>query len=277
MYCSPNKNANGKKSKTCFTLNSLRKIAKSYNEENPDSQIRGVQTKTKAQLWENIQNRLQNRCNSETCWIKQDFVKDLKDPEITEYTFRPEMPRNWVKNKYTWLSTVDIQEVMKQYERKYPNFSFLGPVPYDCPYGITCELSSVKVKKMLNSGIEQLGVIYNLDTHNQPGSHWVAVFLDLTKLSVEYYDSYGAEPPELIYQWMGRMKEDMENTFNKSAKLKYNKKRHQYGNSECGIFSMNFILERLKGKTLERISREKLTDRKMNLMRRLLYRPVNNI
>jgi hypothetical protein len=275
MYCSPNKN--NKDSKTCFSLNSLRKIVRSYNDKNPDSKIRGLTTKSREELWSNIQIRLQNRCNNEMCWIKQDFVKNIKDPEIENYTFRPQMPQNWVKNKYTWLSTVDIQEVMKQYEHKYPYFSFLGPVPYDCPYEITCELTNTRVKKLLGNGIQQMGVIYNLDTHNQPGSHWVAVFLDLTKLSVEYYDSYGVEPPELIYKWMEKMQQDMQNTFQRPAKLKYNQKRHQYGNSECGIFSMNFIIERLKGKTLERISREKITDRKMNLMRRILYRPVNNI
>ena len=45
------------------------------------------------------------------------------------------------KNKYTWLSTTDINAVMKQYERMYDNFAFFGPVPVDCPNGITCELT----------------------------------------------------------------------------------------------------------------------------------------
>ena len=29
----------------------------------------------------------------------------------------------------------------------------------------------------------------------------------------------------------------------------YNDKRHQFGHSECGIYSIHYLLQRLKGKT----------------------------
>jgi hypothetical protein len=59
--------------------------------------------------------------------------------------------------------------------------------------------------------------------------------------------------------------------------LLHNRIRHQYGNSECGVFSMNFIMERLGGKSLTRISKEKLTDERMNELRKILYRPPNSV
>ena len=35
------------------------------------------------------------------------------------------------KNKNTWLNSLDISRVMKQYEDNYKNFRFLGPSPID--------------------------------------------------------------------------------------------------------------------------------------------------
>jgi hypothetical protein len=41
-----------------------------------------------------------------------------------------------------------------------------------------------------------IGFIVNLDKHTQPGSHWVAVYIDPVKdKSVEYFNSYGEAPP----------------------------------------------------------------------------------
>ena len=32
--------------------------------------------------------------------------------------------------------------------------------------------------KYKKQGINKIGVIFNLDKHTQPGSHWVALFID---------------------------------------------------------------------------------------------------
>ena len=57
----------------------------------------------------------------------------------------------------------------------------------------------------------------------------------------------------------------------------YNKKRHQYGGSECGMYSMNFLIESLKGKTLKDFESKQITDREVNLLRNYLYRPPKKI
>ena len=45
----------------------------------------------------------------------------------------------------------------------------------------------------------KMGVILNLDKHNQPGSHWVALYIDTDgDQSVEYYASFAEEPPESL-------------------------------------------------------------------------------
>ena len=61
-------------------------------------------------------------------------------------------------------------------------------------------------------------------------------------------------------------------TMNKKANFDYNRKQHQYGGSECGVYSMNFIVEMLKGKTLEDFQKKKVSDFSVNLLRDYFYR-----
>jgi hypothetical protein len=190
------------------------------------------------------------------------------DKKIKEETFRPAMPVEWVKNKYEWLSTTDINEVMVQYEKEYDNFRFFGPVPVDCPKDIYCELTDLDIKGLKSKGVDYIGVIFNLDRHDQSGSHWVALYINIPKSLITYYDSTASQPPEDIKYFINMI----------GIKLgkhvyEYNKKRHQYGGSECGMYSMNFLIESLKGKTLKDIENKVITDREVNLLRSYLYRP----
>ncbi len=107
------------------------------------------------------------------------------------------MPQEWKDNPFEWLSTTDIKNVMKQYEKKYPSFLFMGPVPVDCPSAITCSLSGLDVEILINQlGKTKLGIIFNLDKHDEPGSHWVATFFDFKKCRILYFDSVGMPPPK---------------------------------------------------------------------------------
>ena len=63
----------------------------------------------------------------------------------------------------------------------------------------------------------------------------------------------------------------LDKTNNKESFLIYNDKRHQYGNSECGIFSIYFILQRLTGKNMYKIFKENIKDKKMNDLRNNLF------
>jgi len=264
----------GKKpTKTCYSLSALNKIIKAWNSQYPDKKIEVPKSKEKDIdfLWKGIQYRLSSSCgNNEKCWKEQDFIKKLKDIEIQFYTFKPEYPKEWLKNKYSWLSTYDILYVMKQYEKLYDKFMFLGPVPADCPTKINCELSNLNINKLIKSGIDYVGIVYNLDTSNQSGSHWVAMFIDIPNAEVNYYDSTGTVPTPLIKEFIIKMAKKIKGVKNNVSVI-VNDKQHQHGYSECGVYSMNFILERLDGKTMYDISQMKIPDAEMNHLRNLLY------
>ena len=51
----------------------------------------------------------------------------------------------------------------------------------------------------------------------------------------------------------------------------YNDIRHQYKNSECGVYSMNFIISFLEGKTFLDIIQNIINDENMNKKRDVYY------
>ena len=57
-------------------------------------------------------------------------------------------------------------------------------------------------------------------------------------------------------------------------KLYYNDIRHQYKNSECGVYSMHFITEFLNGKTFKEIIQNRISDDNMNQKRKIFYNTI---
>ena len=282
-YCAPcSEGAKYKKGKgkdknnyktTCYSTSSLLKIIKAWNQKYITNPIilDDKQKNNKSYLWKLVQQKLSSSChNNEKCWKSQEFIKKMKDTEIEFYTFKPTYPKEWLQNKYTWLNTYDILHVMKQYEKLYKNFMFLGPVPADCPTKINCELSNLSLTKLHKNGIDNVGIIYNLDMSYQGGSHWVAMFIDIKNNEINYYDSTASMPTPLIKKFIVNIGNKILRK-NKDVKVIYNDKKHQYGGSECGVYSMNFILERLSGVSMYEISNMKIPDEGMNHLRKILY------
>ena len=86
--------------------------------------------------------------------------------------------------------SIEISDVLKQYEEKYPDFVFLGPSPIDfdsvnvldMDQKSTCvwpELCHFDLKQHISNGTKRVGMVFNLDKHYQDGSHWVSMFLDI--------------------------------------------------------------------------------------------------
>lgn len=267
--CSPSIKQDSKY-KTCYSRESLIKIA---NELKKKHKIKfDLHNKSKKQLWNFIQKQFHSICNKkEDCWKNQQIVKNLNNIQINKYTFKPEYPEEWRKNKHTWLNTYDILRVMKQYEKKNKDFKFLGVVPSDCPTKIQCELSNIDIKSLKKNKIDKIGMVYNLDVSSGPGTHWVAVFVDNKNNEINYYDSYGSKPPFLINKFLENLKNKYKK-INENSVLIYNDKRHQYGGSECGMYSINFILERLNNVNMYEIYKRNISDKKMNDLRKLIYK-----
>ncbi len=201
--------------------------------------------------------------------VKENFTKfmDGKTKDYMENNiFRPEGPQG----KFEWLSTIDINQVLKQYEEKYEDFLFLGAVPIDFDDLDYLPFKKLNFKKLKSDGIKRIGVIFNLDEHDKSGSHWVSLFSDLDKAQVYFSDSYAIPPEKRISAFMKRISDYLEKEGMK-CDVRYNKTRHQRGGSECGVYSINFILRLLKGKTFDHITRKRLSDNKVNKCRAIYF------
>ena len=276
MYCSP---VNEKNKYTCFSRESLVKIAKSVNKsiKNKNKKIKFNKKTSIPRLWNSINKKMKSSCYGEWCWIQHEFVRKLHDKEIN-HTFRPRTPREWYSNKIEWLSTIDIENVMKQYERLHKDFKFIGPVPidFDFEYSVgSCivdELCKINISELEQRKIKKIGIIFNLDKHNQSGSHWVAMYIDLNIDEIYYFDSYGQEPPEEVKNLAERLQKQGSDS-NKHIKFKINDTRHQFKNSECGVYCMYFITELIKGRSFGDVTQNIILDDEMNEKRGYFYSP----
>jgi hypothetical protein len=139
-------------------------------------------------------------------------------------------------------------------------------------------IKNLDFKKLYNNGngITKYGCVFNLDRHDQSGSHWVGLFADLKKGEIYFFDSYGIRPDKRIIALMKRMATFcIKELGNKNIKVDYNKIRHQYGNSECGVYSITFVERMVKGESFEKICMEKTPDSQINKHRNEIFRNQN--
>jgi hypothetical protein len=367
-YCSPSKKKN---TVTCFSDKSLIKIAGSYNRKHknkiamPSINKEKLTEHDRGHLWKSIKEKLKEEtpCNDDFCYLETDTVKELNDFDINRNTFIPEKPIEWYNSPNEWLSNFDITDVMRQYEDN-TDFIFFGPTPIDFDERLNynrCvnqELCTINLKDINKKKKSKIGVIFNLDPHTKSGSHWTALFVDMKRGGIYYFDSYGIEPPnevkklmkkirsqgnELIYndelildgtydkeingkiignnviqienykggnnKMINNLSEDAIIEINgggKKKKLKvksvkndgtvilnediprdlikgtmkckdfkefYNPKRFQYKNSECGMFSMWFIIQFIEDRDYGDIITSNIDDDYVFNKRDVYYRP----
>ena len=267
-------------SHSCFSIESLRNIADKWNNANPTNKIKYTTKTGGKQLWSLINAKMSDQCTNEYCWVKQEFIKNSPLARQLIKNFKPIMPKSWSQNKYEWLDTLNIRDVMNQYEIKYSDFEFIGPVPMDFDtvlgFGqcVVNELCKVDLAKLVKLGKMKLGIVFNLDKHTQSGSHWVAMFLNYDIGDIYYWDSYGSQPTVEVVELMNRLKNQAAN-ISKTLNIKINKIRHQYKNSECGVYCIYFITSLLAGKKFEDVTRNIVNDDKMNAKRGEFFAVIN--
>ncbi len=271
---------------SCFTLEDLKEISIKYNENYVDK-IDIDNLHTKRAILKELIPRFKKTfgCDDQICWLSKAPVR-AAGHHIRNYTFRPNGP----KKQFEWLSTQDIESVMKQYEKVHTDFKFLGAMPSDFD-----ELSIYETTDLVFAELEKttpkLGAIINLDTHDQSGSHWVAFYANLKTNCIYYFDSFRKQPQNRVRKFITRLlgymatkqqdtKLDVEEFLKRYKKskdydIRYNKVQHQYKNSECGVYSLNFIIRLLEGETFDRIVNNITTDETMNKYRQYIFRNAN--
>ena len=120
IQCSPDNNEN---KYTCYNNDNLEKMKQLWNARHPSNLITSNDTR---EIWNQLKQNIGSSCNKESCWLKQKFMEGNVSQDLLNYTFSPKSPESWKNNKNEWLSSTDIERVMKQYEKSYNCFDFIG-------------------------------------------------------------------------------------------------------------------------------------------------------
>lgn len=273
LNCSPeNKN----KEYTCYTDDDLINLKKMWNARHPDKPIATTNSK---EIWLLLKDYYSNICNKESCWIKQMTKGTKMEKELLD-SFAPESPNDWKKNPNEWLSSVDIVEVMNQYEKKYKCFEFIGPSPIDYDTHMLngdCvweELCHFNLEEQIKSKKTKIGIIFNTDPHNKGGSHWISLFINIKTGAIFFFDSAGNKVPKQIMKFSNNIIEQGNNLKN-PIKFTFDQNHpveHQYGNTECGIYSLFFIIHMLEDKiTAHYLKTHILKDDYMEKFRKVFF------
>jgi hypothetical protein len=270
VNCSPNPNKNGF---SCYTDNALHKMRKLWNIRHPRNKIKSNDPK---EIWNSLKANLASSCDKESCWLRSKFMEGNVDSELLNYTFAPKAPREWKNKPDEWLSSVDIESVMKQYEKFYKCFVFLGPSPIDydrhklygeCVWEELCKFNlSEEIKKNKN----KIGVIFNTHPHYKSGEHWISMFINIKKKYIIYFDSNGNEPPPEVNKFVDTIISQGKQL---GIDFEYYKNsiEHQETESECGMYCLYFIIEMLKDRSPTYFLKNKIDDEEVFKLRKKYF------
>jgi len=223
------------KHSSCYTPKDMKRLKAKFNKTR---RHKIVATKSE-EIWADIADK--TNCIRESC-----FATTLNEQPLQ---FTPKQPHTWAKNPTSWLSSTDIELVLKQYKSGYPEFNYIGPSPADfhvkkngqCVWNDLCNFS---LEEQLAMGHTKIGIVFNIDVDSGPGMHWVAIFIDMSVKKFYYFDSTGnsIHNEKHIYKFYELVKkQDKSYTLTENYPVE-----HQFGNTECGIYSIFFIVTMLK-------------------------------
>ena len=252
--------ANNEDKYTCFSMDALRILARTYNMRHPSKAI-AFGSMSKRAIWNALHEAfLERGCGEdETCWVRELGAEHVAN---VKRWLKPSKPTNmsWANFCEMWLTTEQIRDVMHQYQHIFrSNFMFLGVSPInfqesyesgECVGRLTCDFS---VSRLLSAGKTRFGLIANTDKAEEPGEHWVSLYCNMDPNSknygIYYYDSNGCldkrEIPIQIRKFKAIVKEQMEDLGHPSFPTEYNKRRQQRKDGQCGMFAICFIVAML--------------------------------
>jgi hypothetical protein len=257
---------------TCLPEDMLERLRDEWNRRHPEKRI-PASIKARESLWAAIRDRMstQYKCETEFCTLEE--LGNEEQKRAGAAFFRPQKPADWKKNPREWHDTLTINRVLQQYEDALSFFEFIGAVPMDFDANmpgtfnkcVVDELCNIDLHALKKSGTRYVGVVFNLDPHYKPGSHWVCAFIDLGKCAAYYYDSYGYPPTTEVKRLMRRCRDQG------CTKLYWNDIRHQKKQSECGTYCMYMIISLLQGGDFKWLCENPVEDDTMNSLRDILY------
>jgi hypothetical protein len=286
---------NDDKNNTCYDRKTLLQIITIHNIQQPFDAIINYKKKKLNTLLLLLQQKFKTDIELEwlsilkTYDINNDYIVHLSN--IEKKFFIPIKPNEWINNPIMWLTNYDIENILIQYHNNSKqNYHFHGVFAIDfslkdnkgvCVFNHLC---NIDIKALLKKKIKYIGFVTNLDKHDEPGSHWTSTFIIIDKninaYGAYYYDSGAKTTPKYVNLFLKDVCSQL-NIINPNSKFKmtHNKYKHQFKNTECGMFSIYYqirwleMLEKNCKTTFKEVTKHNITDDKMILFRDIIFRP----
>ena len=139
------------------------------------------------------------------------------------------------------------------------------------------ELGTISmVKDVILKGFKTFGVVLNTDVRTGGGIHWFSLFCDFRKnpCTIEYFNSSGNKPRTQIQDWLIKTAEEINSSTICKAKIVIlSGLVHQRDTeSECGLYSLYYIWNRLNGVPAMSFQDKRIPDAKMTKFRDSCFR-----
>jgi hypothetical protein len=134
----------------------------------------------------------------------------------------------------------------------------------------------------VSRGVKYLAFVFNTDKHDQDGEHWISLFVGLDprekrSFGVYFYDSVAKAPPKEVkklMEWLAAQMNDVVVVKNNTTiPVRSNTVRRQYRNTECGMYSMLFLIRMVSTKkSFDTVCQSMGNDATVERYRNILYR-----
>jgi hypothetical protein len=272
LHCNVNKNDTRKNRETCYTDNFIIQLKDAYNKNididnsngngnyNGNGTVRKYTLKNRKKITAiNIDDIIVDLksnllCSDERCWLQELHLNHIEEDKIISNFFLPHRPDTWIKKENTWVNNEDISQFMNAIQLSHKRYKFIGPscinyntLLYDNEY-VCNELHYFNLQSLIQQKYNNIGIIFNTCLYNQPGKHWVALFIDIENTFIFYFDSLGKSMHKNIQSFIENVSHQAK-AQNIIMKLHTNAQHiHQKSNTECGMYCMYFLYTMIKSK-----------------------------
>lgn len=216
-------------------------------------------------------------CNTERCVLDKIKHKINYSKEIAR--LKLEGPGD-----NTLLSNVNIDDTLQSWRNKYQhffpyNFNMVDYKTYSFRNGRVQNspdtLHTISMDDLIKRNITQAACVINTDHYHGTGKHWMALFVDITGGTVEFFNSSGNNPQPAWVDWMVKTKSQLEALDRPCKLIKVSTIRHQNSKTECGVYSLYYIWCRLNGISYDVFLTKKISDDHIFHFRQHLFADPN--
>lgn len=196
------------------------------------------------------------------------------------------------------LNNKQIDVVLDQLELLYPDFfnfhiSMLNFEEYDgalhqfltvadkCVTGkglpYTFQLHETREQKEILKKKSRFACVVNSDRLGGIGKHWTCIFIDLTgRPTVEFFNSSGNAPYREIVSWQIKCCKRLGEVLGEPVEfIPVTNIRHQRGDTECGVYCLYYIWDRLQGMSYKKYKHDEVPDDVVTVFRKTIYREAD--